>query len=439
MNNWQKLLDTARRTPPERDRYVDFLRLLAILFVVTGHWLALVVVVDAEGIRFDHLANVAPRSVWLSWLFQVMSVFFFVGGYANSASWTSAARRRTSYAAWIGARLARLLIPVVPLLLLWVALGIVAFTSGMEAETTIHASQAALIPLWFLAVYIIVTLLTPLSLRFFRGIGLVSFWTLFAGAVLVDLAALAMSDLWVRWLNYGFIWLAVHQLGYAWRDGRLESPGRRLALVLAGTAVLAVFIAFLSYPVAMVSVPGEPVSNSRPPSAVLLALGMIQIGILVTVAAPIRRWLKRETVWAAVIAGNRVIMTVFLWHMTTLFACIAASWLLLGGFGLMLSPGSQAWWWARLPWFVANGVVLAGVVATMGRFEGMSKASGHEGSPLVMVSGAVLACLGLVFIALGGLVSDAGIGVRLVPAATFFAGLMLVINTQLRWWRRPPR
>jgi fucose 4-O-acetylase-like acetyltransferase len=438
MNNWQKLLDMAHRTPPERDRYVDFLRLLAILFVVVGHWLALVVVVDAEDLRFDHLASIAPRSVWLSWLFQVMSVFFFVGGYANSASWSSAARHRSSYAAWIGARLARLLIPVVPLLLFWVALGIVAFASGVEPESTIHASRAALIPLWFLAVYIMVTLLTPLSLRLFRSIGLFSFWVLFAAAVLVDLAALAMSDLWIRWLNYGFIWLAVHQLGYAWRDGRLDSPSSRVALVLAGTAGLATFIGLLSYPVAMVSVPGEPVSNSRPPSAVLLALGMIQIGILVTLAAPVRRWLQRETRWAAVIAGNRVIMTVFLWHMTTLFACIAASWAMLDGFGLTLNPGSEAWWWARLPWFAANGVVLAGVVAIMARFEGMSKASGREGSPLVKVSGAILACLGLVFIALGGLVSDAGIGVRLGPAATFFAGLLLAVNTELRWWRRPP-
>lgn len=439
MNNWQKLLEMARRTPPQRDRYVDFLRLVAILFVVTGHWLAPVVSMDAEGIRFDYLTGIAPRAVWLSWLFQVMPVFFFVGGYANSASWDSARRHRTRYAAWIGARLARLLIPVVPLVLFWVALGIVASATGMAPEIIIHASQGALIPLWFLAVYIMVTLLTPLTLRSFHRTGMVSFWALFVGAVLVDLAALAMHDLSLRWLNYAFVWLAVHQLGYAWRDGRLDPPTRRILLVLAGGLGLAVFIGWLSYPVAMVSIPGEPVSNSRPPSVVLLALGMMQIGILVTLATAVRRWLQRDAVWAAVIAGNRVIMTVFLWHMTTFFGGIAAIWLMLDGFGLGLTPGGGAWWWARLPWLAAHGLILAGVVAIMGRFEGMSRASGREGPPLVAVSGAALACLGLVFMALGGLVADTGIGVRLGPVAAFFAGVLLALNADLRWWRRPPR
>jgi hypothetical protein len=368
-----------------------------------------------------------------------MPVFFFVGGYANSASWTSATRRRTSYAAWIGTRLARLLIPVIPLALFWAAFGIAAFSARMNPEISIHASQGALIPLWFLAVYIMVTLLTPLTLRSYRSKGMVSFWALFVGAVVVDLAALMMQALWIRWLNYGFVWLAAHQLGYAWRDGRLDPPTRRIVLVLAGALGLAVFIGLLSYPVAMVSVPGEPVSNSRPPNVVMLALGMMQVGILVTIAAPVRRWLQRDAVWAAVIAGNSVIMTVFLWHMTTYFALIGATWLLLDGFGLGLTPGSEAWWWARLPWLFAHGVILAGVVAIIGRFEDLSKAAGREGPPLLVLAGAGLACLGLVFMALGGAVSDAGIGIRLGPLASFFAGVLLALHQDLPWWRRPPR
>jgi peptidoglycan/LPS O-acetylase OafA/YrhL len=36
---WSRARDTAEKAPPERNRYVDFLRALSILAVVVGHWL----------------------------------------------------------------------------------------------------------------------------------------------------------------------------------------------------------------------------------------------------------------------------------------------------------------------------------------------------------------------------------------------------------------
>ncbi len=366
--DWRSLGEMARATPPGRDRYVDFLRVAAIFFVVTGHWLAPVITVDAAGIRLGHLTGIASWAVWMSWVFQVMPVFFFVGGYANSVSWDSAGRRGTGYAAWVGGRLGRMLIPVLPLILFWSAAGLVAHLAGTGSAMVSEASRLALIPVWFLAVYVVVTLVTPLTLAFFHRFGLASFWTFFALAVFTDVFVLIVQDMTARWLNYGFVWLAAHQLGHAWRAGSLGPARIRLGLALAGAAGLLVFIGFLDYPVAMVSVPGEAVSNSRPPSFVLLALGMVQIGVLTSVAGPIRRALRGESLWAAVIAGNRIIMTVFLWHMTTFLLCIGAAWA-LGGIGLRLAPGSGEWWWARLPWFAVFILALGGAVALMGRFE----------------------------------------------------------------------
>jgi hypothetical protein len=428
MSNWQNLLEMARLTPPERNRYVDFLRVVAIMFVVTGHWLALVVTVDGEGIHFGHLITVAHWAQWLSWLFQVMPVFFFVGGYANSASWSSTIRKGAGYPVWLGDRLARLLVPVVPLVVFWAAAGLIAWVLGYDPDMATYASRAALIPVWFLAVYIIVTMLTPLEYAFWQRAGMASFWVFFAGAVAVDAIAIIFDAMWVRWVNYGFVWLAAHQLGFAWRDGRLETAGSRLLIIGVGLAGLAVLIGLLSYPIAMVSVPGQPVSNSRPPSFILLALGMVQIGVLVSLAGPARRMLQNETIWAAVIAGNRFIMTLFLWHMTALFACIGVSWLFLGGFGLRLEPGTGAWWWAKIPWFLVMGGVTGVLVMLMSRFEHISKASGKAGSALVAVTGAVLACFGLIQMAMVGAASVAAPGVNLAGVGAVFLGTFLVLN-----------
>jgi len=37
MRIWSQALEMAAATPPERNRYVDFLRAVSILFVVFGH------------------------------------------------------------------------------------------------------------------------------------------------------------------------------------------------------------------------------------------------------------------------------------------------------------------------------------------------------------------------------------------------------------------
>ena len=40
MSAWTRAAEVAARTPPSRNRYVDFLRAASILCVVLGHWLA---------------------------------------------------------------------------------------------------------------------------------------------------------------------------------------------------------------------------------------------------------------------------------------------------------------------------------------------------------------------------------------------------------------
>src|SRR5699024_10554843 len=57
------------------------------------------------------------------------------------------------YAEWLRARLRRLGIPLIPLLLAWLVISVVAVAAGAEYTTVQLASQMALIPTWFLAAY----------------------------------------------------------------------------------------------------------------------------------------------------------------------------------------------------------------------------------------------------------------------------------------------
>ncbi len=82
--------ELAGATPATRDRYVDLLRVSSLGAVVLGHWLMAAVTPDGVG----NLLAVVPALQPLTWLLQVMPVFFFVGGFSHALSYRSLLRKR---------------------------------------------------------------------------------------------------------------------------------------------------------------------------------------------------------------------------------------------------------------------------------------------------------------------------------------------------------
>ena len=193
----------------------------------------------------------------------------------------------------------RLIGPLLPLLTIWVVIASIANWYGASPELIRYSSQAALVPTWFLAVYMLVVLLVPITRAAWRRFGIASFWFLVLGAVAIDIARFAGGQLWAGWANYLFVWLAVHQLGYLWRDGRLAGAARALPWLAAGALGLVVLIGYFGYPHSLVGVPGEEVSNTLPPSLAMLALGALQAGLMLSLEGPFRRWLRRTAPWTA--------------------------------------------------------------------------------------------------------------------------------------------
>lgn len=337
---WQQAHAEALRTPDARNRYVDLLRAGSIVVVVLGHWLMAAPTVES-GVRFtlSDLLHLAPWTQWLTWIFQVMPIFFVVGGYANAASWEAAHASGAGYDAWVSRRLQRLVRPMVPFLLVWCGLGVSARWLGLGEEIVRSGSQAAFVPTWFLAVYVLVVVVSPGMHRLWRRFGMASFWALVAAAAVVDATSRGSGVEAVRWLNYAFVWLAIHQLGYAWRDGTFSEPVRGLSLAFAGAAALVVLEGLASYPVSMVTVPGSTAANSNPPTLALLALGVTHAGVAMALEGPARRLLEGITLWTATVLVNSVIMTLYLWHATVMVLLVGAAEL-PGGFGLRFVPAT---------------------------------------------------------------------------------------------------
>ncbi len=377
------------------------MRAASILVVVLGHWLmAAPRQTPDNGYELFSMLSIAPSSQYLSWVLQVMPVFFFVGGYSNGASWDASRRDSHGYAHWLGARLNRLLGPMLLLIAFWAALGAAALTLGTSAELLQTASRVALVPTWFLAVYVAPVVLVPLTRALWNRHHMATFWILCALAGVNDWVFFGAGIEWLGWANYLLVWVAVHQLGYAWRDGYFEPIARRVSWCIVGFALLAALVELGPWPRSLVGVPGENPSNTTPPKIPLLALAMFQIGVVTLVEPWANRWLSRLRPWSITVLINATIMTIFLWHSTLMILLFGAS-VALGGFGLHAEPGSGVWWGARLLWITVFAAGMLPVVAMLSRFERASVARPDVAS-WRLLSGATIVCAGLAMLALNG-------------------------------------
>lgn len=431
---WSRARNMAQLAPPERNRYVDFLRAFSILAVVIGHWLVAAPYIEDGAVNGGNLLGILPWTQWLTWGFQVMPLFFLVGGFSNGVSWSANRRDNSTYAHWFTSRFKRLIYPVLPLFLIWTSFAMLGTWAGVDRAIVSMAAQLALIPVWFLAVYIMVTALVPLSYALWQKIKIASVALLIAGAVIIDILTLVFSVPHVNFLNFAFIWLAVHQLGYAWNEGYFKNPMRAFLMGLGGLVVLIILVVYGPYPVAMIGVPGNDFSNSMPPTIALLALAIIQTGFALALEPLARRALNNIRFWTSVVLINGMIMTVYLWHLTAFVLVMVVSWL-LGGIGLDLIPGSSAWWLARPLWFAIYIAVSLPLIMIFAKFEqgGPKAAISKNGEAKGdvpnwrLILGLILVSTGLGATAAFSIASPEGVtGVRIWIVVLPFIGAALV-------------
>jgi hypothetical protein len=395
--------ELATVTPDTRDRYVDLLRVMSLGVVVVGHWLMAVVLVGRDGaVSATNVLTIVPSLQPATWLLQVMPVFFFVGGFSHAVALASLRRRGAGYVEFVRSRSERLIRPTAVFIGVWLAVALVIEVTGHHRGVLALATGTVAQPLWFVGVYLGVVALAPVMLRLHRrtaGHPYAVAALLAAGAVAVDALRFAGDVPYVGLLNVALVWLAVHQLGFVYADGTL--PGRRrvaVALAVGGFVTVLALTTVGPYPVSMVGMPGEPISNMSPPTVALLAHAVWLIGLVLLVREPVSRWLRRPRVWRNVIAANGLAMTAFLWHLTALFAATA----LTVGLGLAQpAAGSLAWWLLRPLWILVLAALTLGLVSAFRRVDRPRPVGSRPVTTAGSRRRAGLAALGIALCALG--------------------------------------
>jgi hypothetical protein len=421
--------------PGNRDRFVDLLRGGSIVAVVVGHWLVADLrwadTGDARLVETSSLHEV-PAMWPLTWLFVVIPLFFFVGGYANRRSWEGTCRRGEGYATFVDRRVHRVMAPA------GLYIGVVAVV-GLLLDRAGGVGVRALgglfyQPLWFLGAYLCVVALTPLTLRLhlWRGAAVLPVMVLLIAVL--DVGRFGFGVEAAGYLNVLFVWLFMHQLGYLQVEGALTRPVA-VGMAAGGLGAAALLVVAGPYSASMVGVPDGPVGNMHPPNLAIAALGVAQIGIAVLLRAPLTRWVARPRVWGAVVAVNLSVVSIYLWHQAAL--TIAARLVLPLGYPDP-QPGTPAWWAARLLWLVLPGVVLAAIVGLVGpaeRVAAPSRVRPGRGTAAVAAAGVVIVCVGFLGLAGSSATEPFAPGQSLGPlTASPVLGLSAIASAAALFW-----
>ncbi len=350
--------------PVRRNAYIDFLRAFSLLVVVAWHWVFTIVVWQPNGPHATSPIGFTTGLWMITWLLQVMPLFFFVGGYSHLQSWTRAQDRGESIGRFVWRRIRQLGVPALALLTVWTAGGI-ALGIIFDIHWIARAVILVVSPLWFMMIYVVLIALLPWFLWLHnRYDTIVLVWlAAFAGAV--DILRFRYHHESLAVINMIFVWGLCFQLGFFY--DRIVAASRRTdwTLLWAGLAGLGGFVFSGLYPGSMVGVPGEQ-SNMAPPTLCIVALVIFQAGVVEIIRPWMERRLDRPR-WVGVTATiNRFSMPLFLFHTTGMALERAARYALAGNRNEAREP-TLHWWLYRPVAFVGPLLFTLPVIYLFGR------------------------------------------------------------------------
>jgi peptidoglycan/LPS O-acetylase OafA/YrhL len=425
--------DLAAATPLTRDRYVDALRVFALGGVIFGHFIMAVVQwAPGEPVSFTNILAVEPWTRWATLLLQVMPIFFVVGGFSHAVALRSLARRGGGYADFVAARIGRLVRPALVYVGVWTVLGLVVDALGWTQLDPVLQILGQL--LWFIGIYLLAAAFAPLLLRAHERFGVGALIALVVAAAAVDTLRLAADVDPIKWLNFAFVWLAIHQLGFFYADGVADKVGaRRLGAALVGIGVVALIVLTTlgPYGISMVSYEGEELSNLAPPTVALLAFAVAQAGVVLLARGWITARLERPRVWTAVIVAGSMAMTAFLWHFTALVAVNGVYWWL--GPDTSPVPGSATWWIAKAIMFIPYLLVIVALVLVFRRFDRpparqdtVGPTPWRTGVAALGVAAAIVGMIGYAAVGFRGIADLYSVSIAGVPLTS--AGSLLLVT-----------
>ncbi len=331
-----------------------FARSASLIIVVLWHWLFAVVRWDDSGAHTGNPLHLVPGSFLLTWALQIMPVFFLVGGWASSGSFDRAVTKGTAPTTWVTARIKRLIVPVLPLVVLLVTVRV--FGSPWLFGMTLLAAS----PLWFLAVYIPLTAATPILHRAHHRsprLTLAIMLTMVGGLHYLRFVQ-GMTGLAITLISFLVVWGTVYQLG-SYFEKVLNQPSIALGCTIVGVLGIIGCHFVGGYSLSMVTTAADTRSNMGPPTVQIVWLALLQLGLLGLFGNMITRAMTHRRLRNAISWISERQMSIYALHFPIWVAVLVA---LRTTPLAMPSSASTTWLLTRPVWFIIPGSVLLAVL-----------------------------------------------------------------------------
>jgi hypothetical protein len=342
--------------PTPRDTVIDLVRAGATTTVVFYHWVFTIIVWRPDGPHADNPIGYVSGLWSLTWILQVLPLFFMAGGYTHSLAWAKYRYTKGSWRRFAARRAGQLLVPALMLVgVVVAAVVLIALVHEGGDPWVTRGIILVLSPLWFLIVYLLLVVSVPLWDRLHQRYGELVPIGLAVCAMGVDVARFRYGYSGLALANLVFVWAACHQVGWSWERLR-DAPARfGHSLMLIGFAGLVGLTNMGLYPRSMVGTtsPLDRFSNMGPPTLPIVALFCFQLGILVAGRARLAEWASQPRVARAVSWLSRNAMPLFLWHsvgFATFYALMRFVWTVPESPGLL--------WWGTRPLWVLGPALL---------------------------------------------------------------------------------
>jgi hypothetical protein len=291
-------------TEQAQANYLGVLRLLSI----TG-------IVLAESIMaLAFWGSDEPGWVWpLTWLLQLVPLFFLAGGHANLLAWRASQAVGDGYGHYLAGRVGWLLRPVLAFVAAWLIVPLSLELLQAPEEAIAAFGRVVLQPLWLLGLYLLVVAATPAMHRLHRAFPLLTPLALLAVAVVIGLAGRGSV---AAHLGGIVVALLFQQLAFHYGDGALWRIPRGTLLLTAG-AGLAGLIALTTaggHSKLLIAEPTEYASFA-PSLLGMLLIGLVQVCLVALPRERAAGAVAASTPGRAVAVVRDAPMTVYLFYL----------------------------------------------------------------------------------------------------------------------------
>ena len=344
----RSVFNEASKTSISRERFIDFTKVIGLLFLIVNSFLFLRLEESSGELFVTNLSAESQSLIVISWFTAGMSLFFFSMGFNNLIAWYSNVGRDGSQWNYLVDRINTLLGPV----LVWIfsstiVLNILSRSSNFPNYLTtsedgiMPSIEFILWPLWLVSIYLVMVLFAPLTIFLHKKYPYATVLTLFTMTVLIDNIEFSLNFSYIKLFNYLFFWIAIHQLGYFYADGKIQEVNVNVFryLTVFSYGYLFYQISVSNKYLSLASYRLSSLNNEDPPTTLYLVASIGLISLVFTLKNLIEKMLSNQKIWLLISHIHANIYTIYLWHLFIFFITylISGNFYLVPAFFILVS------------------------------------------------------------------------------------------------------